>query len=150
MKVCPQCNQAFNDDSLSYCLLDGTALVATESQPTIVMPSSAAPVTTVMSPVQSPKSGSKIWIAALVLLILFVISGFVGLLIFLYVSQGQSTNANRPVIVNATPLPKASATPKPTPSPTAPPTPGNGGFAQSASNVQCAGARSRKSTNPGL
>ena len=119
MKVCPQCNQAFNDDSLSYCLLDGTALVATESQPTIVMPSSAAPVTTVMSPLQSPKSGSKIWIAALVLLILFVISGFVGLLIFLYVSQGQITNANRPVIVNATPSPKASATPKPTPSPTA-------------------------------
>lgn len=123
MKICQQCSQNYNDDSLSYCLIDGTPLVTTESQPTIVMPSSAAPVTTVMRPDPSPKSGSKFWIVALVLVVLLALVGFAGILIYLYVSQNQSANTNRPGNVNATPSPKPSATPKPTPSSTASPTP---------------------------
>ncbi len=122
MKVCPQCDQNYNDESLSYCLIDGTPLVTTESQPTIVMPSSAAPVTTVM-PRQREKSRSQFWIVALVLVILLGLAAFAGILIYLYVSQNQTANTNRPGNINATPSPKPPATPKPTPSSTATATP---------------------------
>ena len=123
MKICPQCNQSYNDESLNYCLNDGTSLVATESQPTVVMPSSAAPVTTVMRPDPSPKGGSKFWIVALVLVILLALGGFAGVLIYLYVTQNQTSNTNRTGNTNASPSPKPSATLKPTQSPTASPIP---------------------------
>lgn len=49
MKHCPQCGHAYGDDSLNYCLADGTLLVpvygATE-EPTVVLPSpKPAPIT---------------------------------------------------------------------------------------------------------
>ena len=116
MKVCPQCDQTFNDDSLSYCLLDGTPLVPTESQPTIVMPTSAATVTMTAAPVA--KSGSRVWIVILVLVILLGIGGFAAFLIAYYSMQGSSVNVNRQTGVTTTPAPKPSATPKPTTSPT--------------------------------
>ena len=123
MKVCPQCDQTYNDDSLSYCLIDGTPLVQTESQPTIVMPLSATPVT--MTTVPATKGNPKVWIVVLLLVILFGSGGFAGLLIYLYITQ-QSSNSNKSIIVNATPSPKPLATPKPSPSTRATATPASG------------------------
>lgn len=37
MKRCPQCNQTYDDGSLNFCLMDGTPLVATGSEPTVVL-----------------------------------------------------------------------------------------------------------------
>jgi Domain of unknown function (DUF4440) len=48
VKRCPTCNRAFDDETLSFCLEDGTPLVResasrADSQPTLVSPSPAAP-----------------------------------------------------------------------------------------------------------
>jgi len=34
MKICPKCNQTYNDESLNYCLNDGTVLVSTSENKT--------------------------------------------------------------------------------------------------------------------
>ena len=115
MKVCPQCDQTYVDDSLSYCLLDGKPLLSTESQPTIVMPSSAVPVTTVITPVPQKTSSSKVWIVLLVIVILFALGGFAGILIYLSMSR-QNTNVNLALNANIPSTPKPTATPKVSPS----------------------------------
>jgi hypothetical protein len=56
LKRCPTCNRSFDDDSLSFCLEDGTPLVSesagrADSQETLVSPSaSAAPTLIAASP----------------------------------------------------------------------------------------------------
>jgi hypothetical protein len=46
MKYCPTCSQGYRDDSLNFCLTDGTALIMSptyDSEPTVVMGASAPP-----------------------------------------------------------------------------------------------------------
>jgi hypothetical protein len=49
MKQCPQCNQAYSDDTLRYCLADGTPLIpvysATEEPTVVLPPATPAPIT---------------------------------------------------------------------------------------------------------
>ena len=119
MKVCPKCGQAFNDDNLSYCLLDGEQLVA-GSEPTLVIP----PAGQVNAPVSAPKKKRKtfLWIA-LALVVLFI--GGAMLVAVAYVSYrlgSERTRSNKVASANTASSPasnKSSATI--TPSPTASP-----------------------------
>ena len=109
MKVCPKCEQTFNDDNLMFCLLDGSPLALLESQPTVVIPQTVAP---------TAKNSTMLWVALLVLLILFVGGAFVGLLIYYYRSQGENAGVNNSNLANTKLPPKPTATPKPVSSPT--------------------------------
>jgi cytoskeletal protein RodZ len=68
MKVCPKCGQAFNDDNLSYCLLDGEQLVA-GSEPTLVIPATGQANAATAAPKKKRKT--FLWIA-LALVVLFI------------------------------------------------------------------------------
>ena len=113
MKVCPKCQQTFNDDNLGFCLLDGTALVTTESQPTIVI---ERPVVALIAP---KKKNTGLWIGLIIVVMLFGIVAVAAALMFFYGRQGDAANANRANNANSTTSPKSSATPKPSPSATA-------------------------------
>jgi hypothetical protein len=126
MKICPQCDQIFNDDNLNFCLMDGTPLVSGESQPTVVIPSAGVVETVVMprasDTVAVPKKGSNtVWIvvavASLTALVVAVIGG--GFLFYRYSGKDANTVGNRNGVVIASPTPKAT-TPKVSPSPTVP------------------------------
>ena len=109
MKACPKCRQTFNDDSLGFCLLDGTPLVMTESEPTIVIERPVA--------VEPKKKNTGLWVGLIIVVMLFGIVAVAGILMLIFSDRSGGTNINVSV-ANASPSPK-SATPKPTPSPTA-------------------------------
>ncbi len=115
MKICPKCDQTFNDDTLGFCLLDGTALVSTESQPTIVIDRPGVPGAQTSPP---KKSNTALWVGLIIVVLLFGIAAVGFGLIYFLGGKGDTANANRANNVNATPSPKSSATPKPTPSAT--------------------------------
>lgn len=115
MKECPKCGQTFNDDSLGFCLLDGTALVTTESQPTVVI--ERATVTAAVP----KKKNTGLWIGLIIVIMLFGIIAVAGILMLLFSNRGDTANANNRNGVNVSPTQKPS-TPKPTPS-TAPASP---------------------------
>src|SRR5256885_1686741 len=53
MKRCPTCKRTFEDDTLSFCLDDGTPLVAAtrpDSEGTLVLPSSSDPEARIPDP----------------------------------------------------------------------------------------------------
>ena len=125
MKKCPQCSTQYSDDSLSFCLQDGTPLQGSgEDTPTVVLGGSGAPVTrrdAVRVPVGDPsitgagegpfnrafpppKKSSNIVLAvvgtAVVMLILF---GIIGLAAFIFYRNSQVAgvqNANVPPAPN--------------------------------------------------
>ena len=108
MKVCPQCDQTFNDDNLMFCLLDGSPLVSTESQPTIVIERALT----------SPKKkNTGLWVGLVVVVMLFGIVAVAVLLMIIYGGRGDVANGNRQVAANTSPT-KAPATPRSTPSQT--------------------------------
>ena len=108
MKVCPQCDQTFNDDSLMFCLMDGSPLVSTESQPTIV----------IERPVTPPKKkNTGLWVGLVVVIMLFGIIAVAVLLMIFYGGRGDAANTNRQNAANTSPT-KAPVTPRPTPSQT--------------------------------
>jgi hypothetical protein len=119
MKVCPKCGQAFNDDNLSFCLLDGEQLVA-GSEPTLVIPQTGQ----VNAAAGAPKKKRKtlLWIG-LALVVLFI--GGAILVAVAYVSYrfgSEHARSNKVASANTASSPasnKSSATT--TPSPTASP-----------------------------
>ena len=113
MKVCPKCGQAFNDDSLGFCLLDGTPLVPAESQPTVVVDRNIVP---------PKKSRTALWVGLIILAMLAGIILVAAVLTYLYSVRGD----NHPNTVNASPSPKSAATPKSSPTPTAATSPAGG------------------------
>ena len=145
MKTCPSCNNQYSDDTLRFCLQDGTPLVdAFDSDtPTVVLDKRAAPVTrdpalsdtsgggrVDTAPVVTndrPRSNTALIVAltAVGMLILFAIGG---LGLWLYLSK-RDTNiaANSPAnsTPKATPTATAeqSATPAKTPTPASNSTP---------------------------
>lgn len=131
MKRCPTCKRTFEDDSLAFCLEDGSPLVAEsgpDSQATLVSP--APPPATQLPPTQfaqyqpaaspvvaAPKRRVWPWVVgALVVFLFFVIVIAAAVAIRLI---KNSPNSNRHTIVANMPTPQPSETQSPeAPSPT--------------------------------
>jgi hypothetical protein len=87
MKRCPQCRRRYSDESLNFCLDDGSPLIAEpDSDPTLVLPTVASRPTapgTGVSPGPAPSSQSSyrwILVAAVILLAVVIGGGAVALL----------------------------------------------------------------------
>lgn len=116
MKRCPQCDQVYNDGSLSFCLLDGTPLTPTDSEATVVMP----------KPVAAKKSKMMLWLGLIVLVILAGVGGAAGVLVYLYSGLGESVRGGGSTLpsprpsatqgLKASPAPTSSAVAEPSPS----------------------------------
>lgn len=119
MKLCPKCNTRYSDDSLRFCLTDGTSLIPTSSaektvemsggtnQMRLDIPMQSVP--TVVSPVKTQteavRSGINPWFIFLPLLaFLFLI--VVGLLGYILLKPETVVVSN-----TSTPTPTATATP---------------------------------------
>src|SRR5262249_22521122 len=139
MKRCPTCKRAFEDDTLAYCLEDGTPLVSetrSDSEATLVTPSpavAAQPPPTQFAQYQPgiPPVGSASkrrvwpWVAGgLVVLFFFVIVIVAAIAIPQILKKSQ--NSNRVVfnVPTPAPSPSESSSPKPedSPSPSEAPT----------------------------
>jgi len=118
MKNCPKCGQTFNDDSLKFCLLDGTPLTESESQKTVVIPSSR-PTNMVSGRGNPARKKVWLWVVAAVVL-LFVGFGIIaGLVYFSYRLGSESAKETRPSVGNTSPPITAKPTSSVMPSPTA-------------------------------
>jgi hypothetical protein len=117
MKACPKCGQVFNDDNLSFCLLDGERLVAGVSEPTLVIP----PNSTVSATPQSPGKRRRTFLWVAVALLILVVGGVI-LTTVAFISYrigNERGRSNIVVATNSTPTPvsKTSATPLTTSTP---------------------------------
>lgn len=137
MKQCPRCNRTYADDTLSYCLEDGAALIkgydpdATQISP---FPSSSPPAPTIYAgfspppsvpatppagqpvpPPPAPRRGFPIGVGAMVLAALVV-----GLLIGGFIFQSYSPSSSDAAAVSPTPRLVTTAPTKPTPAPATP------------------------------
>jgi hypothetical protein len=110
MKVCPTCDQTFNDEALNFCLLDGTQLVSTESQATIVVPRRAT---------ANKKSKWWLWLGLGFLTVLLGIGCLGAFLVYYFGFRGEVARNGRSGAVNASPSPKPPVAPSVTPSPKA-------------------------------
>jgi flagellar basal body-associated protein FliL len=126
MKQCPACKTSYTDDSLKFCLADGSVLdSATDEQPTVIKPAgtnavrvdigSTAASTDAMprvDPAPTSSSGTWVKIALGVVILSLLVIGAVGLIgaVFYYGSGGKEKDiaANSP-----TPTPTATATATP-------------------------------------
>jgi hypothetical protein len=140
MKQCPTCGTSYNDPNLSFCLADGSQLIANvDEQATFVRPGSEplrvqipqdpAPVPQYIAAAQ-PKASSgglaKILLAVVALGVLLVlVVGVVGAVAyFSYFGKETASNTGSPSPPKtASPVPTQSASPSPSPSPTLTPTP---------------------------
>ena len=109
MKQCPQCNQAYGDDTLRYCLADGTPRVqvysATE-QPTVVLPAAEpAPITNkvVVGGVHPLFKYLALGLAAL--LLLFAGGGLALFLLWPISNPPAANNSERTTIPTQSPTP---------------------------------------------
>ncbi len=135
MKKCPQCQSSYTDDTLSYCLSDGTTLIFDEniSEQTLQLPAIA--VTEVSpnrtdsnvqtEPITQPtveKQGvSAVWIYSTIgLLLLFLLGGGIGIWVWLNNEPKEKTELSK----SPSPTPEkqnqlqTSPTAKPTSEPT--------------------------------
>ena len=130
MKRCPTCKRVFEDDSLSYCLDDGSPLVSEtgpDSGATLVSPS-PAPAAQV-APTQSarfepavsslgtaPKRRVWPWVVGGLLVLFFFVIVIVAVIAIPQIIK-KSQNSNRVVIDVPTPEPSETSSPKPEESP---------------------------------
>lgn len=124
MKQCPQCERIYPDNTLSYCLDDGAALlppfnleatqINTSIPPSVVPPTVAYNEPPVPSPAQTPtpRRGLRPLVLGLVVLVVLLI----GLLIGVWLSQRPNESSAN--LQPATPTPVRPAPIKPTPTPT--------------------------------
>lgn len=124
MKQCPVCKTNYTDDSLRFCLADGTALnSATDEQLTVLkragnnplrvdIPSATVPTAFTPNTDPNPESSSSTWVKIVVAaVILGVIAiGAVGLVgaVFYYGTGGKEKEI---LAKSPTPTPPATATP---------------------------------------
>lgn len=110
MKVCPVCNQTYDDDSLNYCLNDGTVLTTPSGNQTAEMKQSVSPTFLNQSPTisgkspyrseqtldiskQSSKSNSLIWVLLILGGLFFVCGGsFAGIYFWMQSNNPFSQN----------------------------------------------------------
>lgn len=99
MKRCPQCQRIYADESLNFCLSDGTALATAEnlSEPTIVMGSKQA------SPDSRPRAASS-FLPYVLIGILALIAG--GAVVAIYFSRSNAPTNGSPA---QTPIATANA-----------------------------------------
>lgn len=122
MKRCPTCKRTFEDDSLAFCLEDGSPLVAEsgpDSQRTLVSPAPAPPLPTQS---QYPPAVSSVavrrkrpvwpWIVGGLLVFLFFVIVIVAAIAIPQVLK-KSQNSNRVVINVPTPEPSETSSPRP-------------------------------------
>ena len=136
MKRCPTCKRTFADDSLAYCLDDGSPLVS-EAQPdsgaTLVSPS---PPAAQLPPTQSARYGPGVsslgtamkrrvwpWIVGGLLVLFFFVIVIVAVIAIPQIVK-RSQNSNRVVIDVPTPEPSETSSPtsERSPSPSEAPT----------------------------
>ncbi len=136
MKQCPRCNRSYMDDTLSYCLDDGSVLIRKQDPqatqvspfPTLVAPPPTAPYGA-QPPMQAsaqpaPRQGFPLWAVGAMVLAALVVGLSIGA--FIYQSYGPPSTDTasaqptpRPMRFNsASPTPTATATPTPQPSAT--------------------------------
>ncbi len=123
MKRCPKCNSTYTDESLSYCLADGSQLVEAAAEPmTVVIPDDRmSQPTVVRQPPPAEKHGIMKWVIAGFLLAIFagmVIAAIAAAFYFgsrISVQGGDETPTPN---VTATPTPVRSMTPQASPTPT--------------------------------
>ena len=111
MKICPKCNRTYSDETLNFCLEDGSVLneqqESAEPPPTVMVPAAreslkneplpTSPVereipTAPRQPVPAPKS-SKAWLWAILIIVLLGLvcgGGLVGLAIIGSLDESQS------------------------------------------------------------
>lgn len=129
MKRCPQCRRRYSDESLNFCLDDGSPLFAEpDSDPTLISPTVAAPVTppwagVPSSPAQSSQSSYRWILLAAVILLAVMLGG--GAVAFLYqINKSDSPTDERtpkpsPTMPEATPdASMRDKSDRPTPEPT--------------------------------
>lgn len=137
MKRCPSCNRNYTDETLLYCLEDGTPLVADQTTaPTLMMPAEPPPTiaydtgrvttptvppawtTTTPPPTAPPQQQKrKVWPWVLgVLVVLLIFGGGLIAAVFWMVSSGlndnTNSNTNRVVNANSNASQQPSQTPK--------------------------------------
>lgn len=95
MKQCPTCNHTYSDDTLSYCLEDGS-LLRTVSDPQATQRIPAPPATQSFTPLhsQAPQSVKRRWpiFAAVAVLLLMVGGGAIAVVLLAY-SRSAATSS---------------------------------------------------------
>jgi hypothetical protein len=98
MKRCPSCRRRYSDDSLNFCLDDGSTLFAeAASEPTLIAPTVAAPLTTARitsSPSQSPTSSHR-WMLLTIIVLLAVMLGGGAVALLYRINKWDSPNDER-------------------------------------------------------
>lgn len=147
MKICPNCDTRYTDETLQYCLQDGTrlqnadlSLVGPENDPETIVRSRQEDISA-RSAVRRPRTGLIVLLTAFVTAVLLVLGGVGAWLLFRANSNAGMTNNSR--IDNATPTPDHS--PSPTTSPTANANSGNTNVAANGTTPDpAAAARARR------
>jgi hypothetical protein len=125
MKRCPQCRRRYSDDSLNFCLDDGSTLFAEpDSDPTLISPHLAAQITPARitsSPAQ-PSTSSFRWVLLAVVVLLAVMLGGGAVALFYQMNKPDSptdekTSRATPETKPSENAPGKSNRPSPTPAP---------------------------------
>src|SRR5688572_2954163 len=111
MMMFPQCRRTYSGE-YSFCLSDGTPLVDTTEEPTVVAPRKPAP----------PRRGAKIIIFVLAALLSLSLGITAAVLYFFWPRSGPGNVNQNQAIASATPRPTATATASETPTPSPQPT----------------------------
>lgn len=134
MKRCPKCNSTYTDESLSYCLADGSQLVEAGAEPmTVVIPDDRiSQPTVVRQPPPAEKHGIMKWVIAGFLLAIFAGMVIAAIAAAFYFGSRISVQGGE-----QTPTPSASPTRGTTPksSPSATPAASNTQSNSSASST---------------
>lgn len=118
MKRCPRCRRRYSDESLNFCLDDGSPLVVEpDSDPTLISPTvasrSTAPSTPVSPGLASASQSSNRWILLATVILLAVMLGGGAVALFYRVNKWNSpTDGNKSNALPANSVTKSS-TPEP-------------------------------------
>lgn len=124
MKTCPQCGTVYPDETLRFCLADGTALIASGEEPTLVSGRrgvtnvNITPPTTpaIRSPVPPKKGSSRTLFKVIIALVVVGILGIAligGAGLIYLISLSSESNQSEPERPTEPNRPSRSATPDP-------------------------------------
>src|SRR5437867_286787 len=142
MKLCPKCNRSYRDDTLRFCLEDGTALTAvgrspgdeatrrsgpsardSDPPPTEIMPGRGAPTLKVSGPTQAsydaraePRTANPLLTAGVISIALLLLA-LVAIAAYFVLRQPGSSPAVREGLGSPTPIRVKASTRKDDPAP---------------------------------